>query len=50
MRFNIFEVEFEFVGSMGSKKNASHTAERADMAINHILVVYGRVPGCSFFQ
>jgi hypothetical protein len=37
--------DLEFVGSIGSKKNASHIIEKADKIISQHLVVYGRVPG-----
>ena len=44
------ENEIELVGSVGSKKKASHTADRAVMIIIQSLVLYDAVPGVSFFQ
>jgi hypothetical protein len=46
----INENEMELVGSVGSKKNASHTADSAVKIIIHSLVLYEAVPGVSFFQ
>jgi hypothetical protein len=44
------EKEMELVGSVGSKKNASQTAESALIIIIQSLVLYGTVPGVNFFQ
>lgn len=46
----ITENESELVGSVGSKKNASQTAESALIMIIHNLVLYDAVPGVSLFQ